>query len=274
MCVRHCYIFHVSDDCRTYHSVYIQVFDKAALLCDGQQACVCLVWLNAVRHIWKQLWWLDSVWHAGKCVFTLLEALLLSWLMVESVHILVNDEPALFVCLPECVLCSPPSWSRPRWEFGTCDLSLPPMETDRELETLGSRIWNMLMNRHNNNPSSHTWWKEDEKLCRGCSLYPTLFQDKLKWSPPRGAFAGFEKLYLHHDSPSCIKTSVIKSNSFLFKGTHQTVDFLQNLFSYITSISELFISCSIHIKGVYIHKATILHTAGEYANSKHFLVIT
>lgn len=40
-------------------SVYLRASDKAALVCDGQQACVCLVWLNAVQHTWKQLWWLD-----------------------------------------------------------------------------------------------------------------------------------------------------------------------------------------------------------------------
>ncbi len=182
VCGGHCYIFHVADDRRSYHSACIRVFDKAALVCEGQQACVCLVWLNAVRHIWKQLWWFDrlcaSVCHAVcvlsfKCVITLFEALTLtdgcvciSWWMMSR--------RCLYVYPSVCVLCWFVSWSYPQRASCTCVLPPLAMETNRDLKTLGSRIWNMLMNQHNNNPSSHTQQKENEKLCIGFCLFPDL----------------------------------------------------------------------------------------------------
>ena len=78
---RHCYIFHVADDRGSYHSARIRVFDKAALACEGQQACVCLVRVNTVWHIWKRLWWLDRLYDTPrvcvpslKCLITHFEA--------------------------------------------------------------------------------------------------------------------------------------------------------------------------------------------------------
>lgn len=120
VCVRerHCYIFHATDDDRSFHSVYIRAFDKAALVYDGQQAHVGLVWLNAVRHIWKKLWWLDrceymTCWCVCvvlfKCVITLFEAIIptdgyVCWMMSQC----------------ECLLSSLDSWRNSQWEFSTC----------------------------------------------------------------------------------------------------------------------------------------------------------
>lgn len=75
-----------------------------------------------------------------------------------------------------CALCSVYSWSRHPAPVSCLCCRWKQIES---LETLGSRIWNMLMNRHNNNPSSHTRQKENEKLCKGFCLLPTLFQDQI-----------------------------------------------------------------------------------------------
>lgn len=114
-----------------------------------------------------------------KCVATVFEDLTLTggWVCISC---WVMSQHCLYVCLWGC-LCTIASWS---FFLSALVLSQPPMETDRELETLGSRIWNMLMIWHNNNPSSHTPWKENEKLSKGFCLFPTLFDTKLKSSYP------------------------------------------------------------------------------------------
>ena len=120
---------------------------------------------HCVAHLEAALMTWQIVWHAV-CVCAFIE---MSYYTLWSAdwwlcaHIPLNDEPALFVCLPRCVcaLCPVYSWSRHPAPVSCLRRRWKQIES---LETLGSRIWNMLMNRHHNNPSSHTRQKENEKL--------------------------------------------------------------------------------------------------------------
>lgn len=81
-------------------------------------------------------------------------------------------------------------------------------KTDRELEKLCSRIWNMLMNRYNKKPSLHMQEGKKLKICEeGVCAFPTLMWDA--YPCRRAAFGGCKILSSHQDSPSCFKTSVI-----------------------------------------------------------------
>ena len=86
----------------------------------------------------------------------------------------------------------------------------------------------MLMNRLNNNPSSHTRQKENEKLCKGfCLFFQPCFKTKFKLSHPR---QGEHFLVLRNSTYLMIVQAVLRhqssgkqSNSFWFKGTPQTL---------------------------------------------------
>lgn len=151
--------------------------------CVWGTAGMCLSGLGerCVAHLEAALMTWQIVWHAAcvcvcvpslKCLITHFEAptdrcaRTFCWLMSQL---------CLYV-YRVCALCSVYSWSRHPAPVSCLCCRWKQIES---LETLGSRIWNMLMNRHNNNPSSHTRQKENEKLCKGFCLLPTLFQDQI-----------------------------------------------------------------------------------------------
>lgn len=129
VCVWDCSILHVADHCRSYLSACIWVFNEEAVV--GR---VCLVCVNALRQLEAAL----VMWQNMTCCVCLsFECVVI----VFAAHPLTDS----FVYI-SC-------WVMSQCCLGVCCCTL--METDRKLEMLNSRIWNMLMNQHNNNPLSH-----------------------------------------------------------------------------------------------------------------------